>query len=106
MPEAAMIERAILAGGELYGLPLLVLLEAGAQLSGEFRAHFSRGATPAVVPSCAIVVPSTMLRVLITFILRVSQKVNPSSDISVTQFFGDEESALKWLDQRPLRAAG
>jgi hypothetical protein len=98
--DAAGFEQSYLTGGPLHRLPLLILIDRGVKLSPDFRAHFSRKGMVAEMPACAMVVPNTGLRVLVSFILKIAQKVNPSTERPPTELFGEEGTALEWLESR------
>ena len=92
--EATGLMTRIAPGGELTGLPILAVIEGKVDLEPEARKAFatlnSRDGTPVKV---ALVTPNAPMRVLLSFVIRLSPQVNE------TKFFGDAAEALAWLEK-------
>lgn len=94
--DAESIKPVVGPGGPHQGKPILAVIEKGANYSPEARQAFTTfGATEggAVMP-VAVVVPSAPLRVMLSFVIRLSGAAE------YTRFFGTEAEGLAWLDQR------
>lgn len=76
----------------LSGAPILAIVESGADLAPEARKAFtSMGGDPEQQVPVAVVVTSAPLRVLLTFVIRMSGAALG------TKFFGNEVEAKRWL---------
>ncbi len=80
-------------GAKFANLPILALVAQGANFSSEARKAFTSQQGGASNP-VAIVVNSAPLRVMLTFIIRISGAA------AATQFFSSEEAALAWLEEK------
>lgn len=81
------------AGAKFANLPILALVEPGANFSPEARKAFTSQQGGATNP-VAIVVNSAPLRVMLTFIIRISGAA------AATRFFSSEAEAQAWLDEK------
>jgi hypothetical protein len=84
------LNKVISPGGEFADLPMLALVAPGANFSAEARNGFTSMTGGAERP-IAVVVSSAPMRVMLTFIIRLSDAVK------MTKFFGTEDDARKWL---------
>ena len=82
----------IAPGQPLHGLPVLAVLESGSELDADARKMFSAMGDPAAKAArVAVVVSSAPLRVMMSFVIRMSG----SNDS--TRFFTNEAEAQSWL---------
>lgn len=92
--EARDLMTRIAPGADLAGLPILAVIEGKVDLAPEARKALatlnSREGTPVKV---ALVTPNAPMRVLLSFVIRLSPQVNE------TKFFGDAAEALAWLEK-------
>lgn len=80
-------------GAEYEGTPLLAVLDGKVELDPEARKLFSSLNRPGIkVPLVAIVTPNAPLRVMLSFVLRIS------GTAAGTRFFATEAEALAWLE--------
>lgn len=92
--DAEALVRLVNPGGELHGIPTLVLTEELESLGSEARAVFAgRGDAVEKDPWVAVVVANTMIRVALNFLQRVQRSRNG-------MMFANEPAALQWLDAR------
>jgi hypothetical protein len=89
--DATELLRQAQPGGDLHGLPLLVLTDKASSLSPEARAVFVNW--PDGPEGMAVVVTSAVMRVAINFILRVTRDRR-------VRLFTEEPQAIRWLDAR------
>jgi hypothetical protein len=86
---------AVLAPGQPNaGVPMLSIVEAGAEFTPEARKTFTAvggGSGEGKRNMVAVVVTSAALRVLISFVLRIAGAADS------TKFFATEDEAKKWL---------
>lgn len=81
-------------GGELHGLPFLMLSHQLQSVSPEARSLFGkRGEVGDEEPLTAIVVTNPVVRVTSNFLMRVQRTKR-------SKLFSTEEEALRWLDAR------
>ena len=82
--------------GAFYDMGILALVDPGAKFSPEARQVFTKaGGGPAANPKpVAIVVTSAPLRVLLSFIIRMSGAAGN------TRFFANEGEALAFIDEK------
>jgi hypothetical protein len=80
-------------GGQLYGVPALVLTQEMKTMAPEARSIFGGWKETPTTEWFAIVVTSPVLRVTGNFILRVSRSTR-------RKMFTTEAEALRWLDER------
>jgi hypothetical protein len=99
LEEAQLIEKALLPGGDMHGLPYLAVAEKGTSFSPEFRGYFSHRQMSMDTPAIAMVMPTTPLRVLVSFIVRVAQRFNRGAITQPIQFFASEVEAITWLEE-------
>ena len=94
--EVSRVLDLIVPGGPQAGRLLLVTMEQGTELAPDARTAFATSLRPGgrvgPVPA-AIVTPSTVLRVLVNFLVKVVG-VPDAAHVSPT-----EDDALRWLDQ-------
>lgn len=86
-------------GGELHGLPILLLTEKLESVGSEARALFAGRGDAAKDPWIAAVVANPVVRVTLNFLKRV-QKQNKG------MMFANEPAALQWLDARAREDRG
>lgn len=81
-------------GGPYGDLPILGFVEKDASFSSEAREAFTsgKGTTRASKP-VAIVVSNAPIRVMLTFVARIS------GSVSATRFFRNKDLAMEWLDE-------
>ncbi len=95
--DAELLMEQLGPGKPLFGLPLLSIMEPGADLDNEARKVFTTptGADAGAAHSLriAIVVSSAPLRVMMQFVIRVS------GSAEFTRFFNNEASAAAWLGE-------
>jgi len=81
-------------GGDLTGIPLLAVIEPKVDLDPEARKAFATlndaGAKPI---KAALVTPNAPMRVMLSFVIRLSPQVNE------TKFFATATEALAWLEK-------
>jgi|APLak6261675434_1056106.scaffolds.fasta_scaffold00300_13 hypothetical protein len=82
--------KVISPGGEFADLPMLAVVSPGANYSAEARNGFT-GMAGGTERPVAVVVSSAPMRVMLSFIIRLSDAVK------MTKFFGTEDDARKWL---------
>jgi len=80
-------------GGELHGIPILLLTEKLESVGSEARALFAGRGDAAKDPWIAAVVANPVVRVTLNFLKRV-QKRNTGT------MFANEPAAIQWLDAR------
>jgi hypothetical protein len=91
--DAKALNEDIAIGGPFEKHPILGIVEAGADFSAEARqAMTSGGKKDGEGNHTAIVVTSAPLRVMLSFVVRISGGADK------TRFFGAESQALAWLD--------
>lgn len=91
--DAVALNATIKAGGPHATTPILGLVESGAEFSAEARqALTSGGKREGEGNKTAIVVTSAPLRVMLTFVVRIS------GGAETTRFFSAEGAALAWLE--------
>ena len=99
--DALALNRDIAAGGPFERHPLLGLVESGADFSAEARqALTSGGKTGKDSNQTAIVVTSAPLRVMLSFVVRIS------GGAGTTRFFAAEGPALAWFDESQNQTGG
>jgi len=81
-------------GGELHGLPILLLTEKLESVGSEARALFAGRGDTAKDPWIAAVVANPVVRVTLNFLKRVQKQNNKR------MMFANEPAALQWLDAR------
>lgn len=93
--DAESIKPLVGQGGKWEGKPILAVIEKGANYSPEARQAFGSfgGVKDSKPIPVAVVVGSAPLRVMLTFVIRISGAGD------WTRFFGTEAEALAWLDQ-------
>lgn len=92
--DAQNLNRDIAIGGPFEKHPILGVVEAGADFSPEARqAMTSGGKKEGEGNNTAIVVTSAPLRVMLSFVVRIS------GGAEKTRFFPSEAQALAWLDE-------
>lgn len=95
--DADEINRRTGPGGDLEGAPLLSVMEGSVEMDPDARKAFSAmnaaSATDAKRAKIALVTPNAPMRVLLSFVIRLSPQVNE------TKFFGDAAEALAWLEK-------
>lgn len=91
--EARALAARLLSGGDLAGRPMLSIMDGKVDLSSEARKAYGslNGAAGDTPQSVAVVTSSAPLRVLMSFVLRISGAAQH------TRLFGDEAAALAWL---------
>jgi len=80
-------------GGQLFGMPALVLTQQMQGMAPETRSIFGGWKENPATEWFAIVVTSPLIRVSANFILRVSGTTR-------RKMFTTEEAAVQWLDER------
>lgn len=99
--DARHFMRLLAPGQPLHGLPVLSVIESGSEFDPEARKVFTSLGEPADAANAArvaVVVSSAPLRVMMSFIIRISG----SNDF--TRFFTTEREAESWL-HAPAQAA-
>ncbi|MDP1828838.1 MAG: hypothetical protein Q8L48_36595 [Archangium sp.] len=94
--DADNLTRSVTPGGPWENLPLLAIVEAGASFSAEARQAFTRSnddKTKKRMP-VAVVVTSAPLRVMLSFVVRMSGAAGH------TRFVSSEAEALSFLDEK------
>ncbi|HZN92486.1 MAG TPA: hypothetical protein VFB81_07260 [Myxococcales bacterium] len=92
--DAAEMIRQVEPGGELYGLPCLILTRDMTSISPEARRRYAaRGDVGDRETFTAVVVTNPVIRVSARFIMRIQRSRR-------TDLFATEEKALEWLDAR------
>ena len=91
--DAAAMFESIALGTPNDGLAILALVEGGTKYSLAARQAFTKGGNKMVTIRVALVVNSVPLRVILSFIMRMSGASRN------TRFFGNEPAALAWLDE-------
>lgn len=91
--EVLQLTRLLTPGSQLHGLPLLAVVDSHSQLDAEARRAFTSLALPSVsaAPRVAMVVGSTPLRGMLSFLIRLS------GTNGATRFFDTEFDAQAWL---------
>lgn len=93
--DAQSLTTTLAPGQPLAGLPILSLVDPGATFSAEARQAFTAiGGEGAAAMPVAVVVSSAPMRVMLGFIIRLSGAA------AATRFFGKEEEALAWLEEK------
>lgn len=80
-------------GGELHGIPILLLTEKLESIASEARALFAGRGDTAKDPWIAAVVANPVVRVTLNFLKRIQKQ-------SKGTMFANEPAALQWLDTR------
>lgn len=78
-------------GGTLYGVSTVTVNEPDMSLEADARRAFADMLEQAPNTYLALVVPSAPMRVMMTFVMRMSGKA------ATTKLFGDEASATQWV---------
>ena len=98
--DAVALNAKIKDGGPYATTPILGLVESGAEFSAEARQALTTGGKrEGEGNKTAIVVTSAPLRVMLTFVVRIS------GGAETTRFFSAEGPALEWLEET-VRARG
>lgn len=92
--DAEAMNRDMLPGSKFSGLPILAVVEPGANFSPEARKAFTSSQGGGAANPVAIIVNSAPLRVMLTFILRIS------GALTYTKFFAAEAAGATWLDEK------
>jgi hypothetical protein len=94
--DAEALNKSMEPGHENADLAILATVDSGAKFSPEARQAFTRtNANPGQAPMpVAVVVTSAPLRVMLSFIIRMS----PSA--STTRFFANEGEALAYIEEK------
>ncbi len=100
--DAVKLNEAISPDGKWPDLPILGLVESGASFSSEARQALTAGKTSTGqgTKPVAIVVTNAPLRVMLSFVIRISGAVES------TRFFSTEAHALGWLDDISVARLG
>jgi hypothetical protein len=80
-------------GGDLHGMPLLVLLQGVDSFPWDARSTAGQAERAGAERWEAVVVTNPVLRVTVNFILRIQR-------MKKTKLFSGEAEALQWLDAR------
>ena len=92
--DAELLMQKIEVGAPYFGLPQLHLTQRMEKMSPEARSLFSARTKGGVEKVWSAVVGSSpLIRVTVNFLLRMSTS-------RTTKMFGDEASAIAWLDER------
>ncbi len=92
--DALTLNRDIASGGPFERHPILGVVESGADFSAEARQALTSGGKDGKDSNqTAIVVNSAPLRVMLTFVVRIS------GGAATTRFFAAEAPALAWFDE-------
>ena len=92
--EARELMTRIAPGADLAALPIFALIEGKVDLQPEARKAFAKLTSAEGTPvKVALVTPNAPMRVLLSFVIRLSPQVND------TKFFGDATEALAWLEK-------
>jgi hypothetical protein len=103
--DAANLEATYVKGGPYYGYPFMGVVEPGVHFTPEFRRYFSREFDKQLdMPGMAFVVSNGPVRMVVSFIVLIAQKVNGLP--MPIKFFGDESSAMAWLESRVEARSG
>lgn len=100
--DAEVLSQRLTPGSVFSSQPILAIVERGAEYSPEARqafTQFGRGDGTEAHQPIAIVVFSAPMRVMLSFILRITGN-GPS-----TRFFGAEPEAVAWLEEKRLATA-
>ena len=93
--DADEINRRTAPGGDLEGAPLLSVMEGSVEMDPEARKAFSAmnaaSAKSAKQPKIALVTPNAPMRVMLSFVLRITGSGGHM------KFFSNEAEALAWL---------
>jgi hypothetical protein len=95
----ALLQRFV-PGGELAGIPYLATTEPGTTISPKVRGLFGSQALNIDSPAVAVVVASTSLRLMITFMARVAGKLSARFAATPLKCFAEESVAVAWLEDQ------
>jgi hypothetical protein len=97
--DAEYLLNRVTPGGDLYGLPQLVLTQRVESTTAEARKLFGgANAQRARQTWCAVVVTSPLIRVTANMVARVNKATR-------VKLFTSEPEALRWLDERAREEA-
>lgn len=91
MEDVLQLKQVSSPGGALYGLSTVTVNEPDMSLEPDARRAFADMLEQSPNTFLALVVPSAPMRVMMTFVMRMSGKAD------TTKLFGDEASATKWI---------